>query len=219
MSSFPTMSSTTAPLPRSAAIVPAICRSPETIALRAAKPRSIRNLLSKARSSRTISSMAPQSAYPWSISTAAAVWEPAAAIWCATSRPRDPYPGTFGIGISVEADISVTGNVVENAPLYGIQLGWGAYMRNVIATGNIVRASGEGIYVSVVEGVGSAIICDNIIQDSKNGGIVGHSWSRCHGQGFDPEERARSTQTLILRAEYRQLISASVSASVGLMTP
>ncbi|UXN60819.1 TIGR03808 family TAT-translocated repetitive protein [Phyllobacterium zundukense] len=90
---------------------------------------------------------------------------------------KGPYPGTFGIGISVEADISVTGNVVENAPLYGIQLGWGAYMRNVIATGNIIRTSGEGVYVSVVEGVGSAIISDNIIQGSRNGGIVGHSWS------------------------------------------
>jgi uncharacterized secreted repeat protein (TIGR03808 family) len=89
---------------------------------------------------------------------------------------KGPYPGTFGVGISVEADISVTGNVVENAPLYGIQLGWGAYMRDVIATGNIVRESGEGIYVSIVEGVGSAIISDNIIQGSRNGGIVGHSW-------------------------------------------
>ncbi|CAN7551680.1 TIGR03808 family TAT-translocated repetitive protein [Phyllobacterium sp. LjRoot231] len=90
---------------------------------------------------------------------------------------KGPYPGTFGIGVSVEADVSVTGNVVENAPLYGIQLGWGAYMRNVIATGNIVRTSGEGIYVSIVEGVGPAIISDNIIQGSRNGGIVGHSWA------------------------------------------
>ncbi|TXR49794.1 TIGR03808 family TAT-translocated repetitive protein [Phyllobacterium endophyticum] len=90
---------------------------------------------------------------------------------------KGPYPGTFGIGISAEADISIAGNVVENAPLYGIQLGWGAYMRNVIAIGNIVRTSGEGIYVSVVPGAGSAIICDNIIQGSRNGGIVGHSWS------------------------------------------
>jgi uncharacterized secreted repeat protein (TIGR03808 family) len=90
---------------------------------------------------------------------------------------KGPYPGTFGVGIAVEADISVTGNVIESAPLYGIQLGWGTYMRNVIATGNIVRASGEGIYVSVVKGAGSAIISDNIIQDAKNGGIVGHSWA------------------------------------------
>lgn len=88
-----------------------------------------------------------------------------------------PYPGTFGVGIAVEADMAVTGNVIENAPLYGIQLGWGAYMRNVLATGNIVRTSGEGIYVSVVEGVGSAVVSENIIQGARNGGIVGHSWA------------------------------------------
>jgi len=90
---------------------------------------------------------------------------------------KGPYPGTFGVGIAAEADVSITGNVVESAPLYGIQIGWGAYMRNVIATGNIVRTSGEGIYVSVVKGVGSAVISDNIIQSARNGGIVGHSWS------------------------------------------
>jgi uncharacterized secreted repeat protein (TIGR03808 family) len=90
---------------------------------------------------------------------------------------KGPYPGTFGVGIAAEADISITGNVIENAPLYGIQLGWGPSMRNVIATGNIVRASGEGIYVSVVKGVGAAVVSDNIIQSAKNGGIVGHSWS------------------------------------------
>ncbi len=90
---------------------------------------------------------------------------------------KGPYPGTFGVGIAVEADIAVSGNVVENAPLYGIQLGWGPYMRNVIATGNIVRTSGEGIYVSVVKGVGSAVVTNNIIQGAKNGGIVGHSWT------------------------------------------
>lgn len=97
-----------------------------------------------------------------------------------TEGPYIPGPATpanFGVGITVEADISVTGNLIENAPLYGIQLGWGTYMRNVIATGNIVRMSDEGIYVSVVEGVGSATITDNIIQSAKNGGIVGHSWA------------------------------------------
>lgn len=50
-------------------------------------------------------------------------------------------------------------------------------MRNVLATGNIVRTSGEGIYVSVVEGVGSAVVSENIIQGARNGGIVGHSWA------------------------------------------
>ncbi|MBZ9654307.1 TIGR03808 family TAT-translocated repetitive protein [Phyllobacterium lublinensis] len=90
---------------------------------------------------------------------------------------KGPYPATFGVGIAVEADIAVTGNVIENAPLYGIQLGWGPYMRNLVATGNIIRTSGEGIYVSVVKGVGAAVITGNIIQSASNGGIVGHSWS------------------------------------------
>ncbi|QND52322.1 TIGR03808 family TAT-translocated repetitive protein [Phyllobacterium sp. 628] len=90
-----------------------------------------------------------------------------------------PYPADapgFGIGISVEADIAVNGNVVENAPLYGIKLGWGPYMRNVTATGNIIRQSGTGIYVSVVDGVGPAIITGNIIENAVKGGIIGHRW-------------------------------------------
>ena len=44
-----------------------------------------------------------------------------------------------GVGIGVEADTAVTGNVVENAPTAGILLGWGRYMRDVSATGNVVR--------------------------------------------------------------------------------
>ncbi|UGX84815.1 TIGR03808 family TAT-translocated repetitive protein [Phyllobacterium meliloti] len=90
-----------------------------------------------------------------------------------------PYPADapgFGIGISVEADISVTANVIENAALYGIKLGWGPYLRNVVATGNVIRQAGTGIYVSVVEGVGSAIVTDNIIEKAPRGGIVGHRW-------------------------------------------
>jgi uncharacterized secreted repeat protein (TIGR03808 family) len=35
-----------------------------------------------------------------------------------------------GIGIYVEADTSVTGNVVENAPSFGIIAGWGKYLRD-----------------------------------------------------------------------------------------
>ena len=36
-----------------------------------------------------------------------------------------------GIGIYVEADTSVTGNVIENAPSFGIIAGWGKYLRDV----------------------------------------------------------------------------------------
>ena len=40
-----------------------------------------------------------------------------------------------GIGIYVEADTSVTGNVIENAPSFGIVAGWGKYLRDVAIIG------------------------------------------------------------------------------------
>lgn len=91
-----------------------------------------------------------------------------------------PYPaevGGFGIGIGVEADTTVTGNVVENAPQCGMQLGWGPYLRNVIATGNVVRKAGIGIAVSVVDGAGPTIITDNVLQDMLHGAIIGKRWA------------------------------------------
>lgn len=91
-----------------------------------------------------------------------------------------PYPADapgFGVGISVEADTTVSGNVVENAPLYGMQIGWGPYMRNVVATGNIIRKAGTGIVVTVVEGAGTAVISDNVIDGAQNGAIVGQRWA------------------------------------------
>ncbi len=91
-----------------------------------------------------------------------------------------PYPPDapgFGSGISAEAETAVTGNVIENAPLYGIQLGWGPYLRNVTVTGNVIRKVGTGIAVSVVEGAGATLICDNIIDGAQNGAILGQRWA------------------------------------------
>ena len=91
-----------------------------------------------------------------------------------------PYPaevGGFGIGIGVEADTTVTGNVVENAPQCGMQLGWGPYLRNVVATGNVVRKAGIGIAVSVVDGAGPTIITDNVLQEVLHGAIIGKRWA------------------------------------------
>jgi uncharacterized secreted repeat protein (TIGR03808 family) len=84
----------------------------------------------------------------------------------------DPNDGA-GIGIGVEADAAVTGNVIENAPSAGIALGWGQYLRDVSVTGNVVRGAGVGITVSVSPGAGSAVIADNLISDAKGGAIVG----------------------------------------------
>jgi uncharacterized secreted repeat protein (TIGR03808 family) len=94
-----------------------------------------------------------------------------------TTGPYPADPPGFGVGISVEADTTVSGNVVENAPLYGMQIGWGPYLRNVVATGNIIRKAGTGIVVSVVEGAGTAVISDNVIDGARNGAIIGQRWA------------------------------------------
>ena len=91
-----------------------------------------------------------------------------------------PYPADapgFGVGITVEADASVTGNVIEAAPRYGMHLGWGPFLRNVVASGNVIRNTGEGIAVSVVEGSGSVVISDNVIDKSLRGAVIGHRWT------------------------------------------
>lgn len=82
----------------------------------------------------------------------------------------------FGIGIAAEADTLVASNVVENAPLWGLKLGWGPYLRNVVATGNIVRHSGVGCAVSVADGAGGAVISDNLFEDAAKGAVVAFLW-------------------------------------------
>jgi uncharacterized secreted repeat protein (TIGR03808 family) len=89
----------------------------------------------------------------------------------------DPSDGS-GIGIGVEADAAVTGNVIENAPTAGIQIGWGQYLRDVAVTGNVVRRAGIGIAVSVAPGAGSALIADNLIAGTTRGAILGMEWSK-----------------------------------------
>jgi uncharacterized secreted repeat protein (TIGR03808 family) len=76
-----------------------------------------------------------------------------------------------GSGIAVEADTTVTGNVVEGAPAYGIIVGWGEYMRDVTVTGNVVRKSRIGIGVATASGAGAALITDNLIDGAQDGSI------------------------------------------------
>ncbi len=85
-------------------------------------------------------------------------------------------PG-FGSGIIVEADTAVIGNVIENAPLWGIGIGWGPYLRNVTASSNVIRKAGTGIAVSVAEGAGAALLTGNVIEDAPGGGIAGFLWA------------------------------------------
>ncbi len=89
----------------------------------------------------------------------------------------DPNDGA-GIGIGVEADSAVTGNVIENAPSAGISVGFGQHLRDVTVTGNVVRMAGVGIAVSVAPGAGAAVIADNLIAGAERGAIVGMEWTK-----------------------------------------
>ncbi|NEV80061.1 TIGR03808 family TAT-translocated repetitive protein [Rhodopseudomonas sp. BR0C11] len=83
-----------------------------------------------------------------------------------------------GIGIYVEADTAVSGNVIENAPSFGIVAGWGRYLRDVAVTGNVVRKSFIGIGVSVMDGAGTATITGNVIAETPRGAVVGLDHAR-----------------------------------------
>jgi uncharacterized secreted repeat protein (TIGR03808 family) len=78
-----------------------------------------------------------------------------------------------GIGIYVEADSSVTGNVIENAPSFGIVAGWGKYLRDVAISGNVIRNALVGIGVSVVPGAGTVLVNNNMISGTPRGAVVG----------------------------------------------
>lgn len=97
---------------------------------------------------------------------------------CANNIIRDMFtrPGSEdlrGVGIGAEADTIVRGNLIENAPVMGIGLGWGKYLRDVSATGNIIRNSPIGIGVSVSKGAGRALISDNLISGATTHAIAG----------------------------------------------
>ncbi|MDD7909202.1 TIGR03808 family TAT-translocated repetitive protein [Pseudovibrio exalbescens] len=92
--------------------------------------------------------------------------------------PYEPEGLDFGIGIQAEADTTVTGNVIENAETIGIVVGWGPYMRNVIASQNIIRETPMGIAVSVAPGAGGAVLTQNVFDGVTEGGIVAHEWTK-----------------------------------------
>lgn len=94
------------------------------------------------------------------------------------TRRRDRPPEEAGIGIGVEADTVVSGNVIERAPRAGISVGWGPYLRNVAVTGNVVREAGFGVAVSVVAGAGVAVISGNLFAGTTRGAIVGMKWHK-----------------------------------------
>ncbi|MFM2422670.1 MAG: hypothetical protein RL291_1200 [Pseudomonadota bacterium] len=76
-----------------------------------------------------------------------------------------------GEGIGIEADAVVTGNVIENAPTAGMLIGWGRYMRDVVATGNLIRRTKIGIAVTGDTSAGQCLIAQNMISGATDGAI------------------------------------------------
>jgi uncharacterized secreted repeat protein (TIGR03808 family) len=102
-----------------------------------------------------------------------------------------------GIGIYVEADTSVTGNVVENAPAFGIVAGWGKYLRDVAISGNVIRNTFAGIGVSVAAGAGTALINNNVISETPRGAVVGLDHARAITADLASEGAQRYAQVVI----------------------
>jgi uncharacterized secreted repeat protein (TIGR03808 family) len=89
-------------------------------------------------------------------------------------RPIGTAPDdNAGVGIYVEADTSVSGNVIENAPSFGIIAGWGKYLRDVAISGNVIRDAFVGIGVSVTPGAGTVLVGNNLISQTPRGAVVG----------------------------------------------
>jgi uncharacterized secreted repeat protein (TIGR03808 family) len=78
---------------------------------------------------------------------------------------------SYGLGIAVEADSVVTGNVIEGSIAYGIMIGWGRYLRDVSVTDNLIRNAMIGIGVSIDPAAGTALITNNLISGAKDGAI------------------------------------------------
>lgn len=76
-----------------------------------------------------------------------------------------------GEGISVEADSVVTGNTIEGAPTAGITIGWGRYMREVVATSNVIRQSRVGILITRDPAAGACLVSQNMISGATGGAI------------------------------------------------
>ena len=91
----------------------------------------------------------------------------------------------------------MTGNVIENAPSYGIIAGWGKYLRDVAITGNVVRNADVGIGVSVTPGAGTALVNDNVISETPRGAVVGFDHARAITTDLSAEGAQRYAQVVV----------------------
>jgi uncharacterized secreted repeat protein (TIGR03808 family) len=86
-----------------------------------------------------------------------------------------------GVGIGIEADAAVSGNVIEGAPTAGIVAGWGPYLRDVAITGNLIRNAGVGILVTSDATAGACLISQNMISGARDGAIRAMDHGAPHG--------------------------------------
>jgi uncharacterized secreted repeat protein (TIGR03808 family) len=111
----------------------------------------------------------------------------------AAQRPGTA-PEDAGIGIGIEAETAVTGNVVENAAQIGIRAGWGPYLRNVTVSGNVVHNAAIGIAVSVAPKARDAVISGNIIAGAQLGAVVAMEWAKVVSGDLTKDGAARYPQ-------------------------
>ena len=102
-----------------------------------------------------------------------------------------------GIGIYVEADTTVTGNVIENAPSFGIVAGWGKYLRDVVISDNVIRKAFVGVGVSVAPGAGTALVNNNLISEAPRGAVVGLDHARPTTPDLSAEGAPRFAQIVV----------------------
>ena len=75
---------------------------------------------------------------------------------------------SLAIGIYAEADSTITGNTIESVRSFGILIGHGQYLRDLVVSGNLVRDADVGIgYSAQIEG------CKFIISNNLLSGITG----------------------------------------------
>ena len=115
-----------------------------------------------------------------------------------TKRPIGTAPDDdAGIGIYVEADTTVSGNVIENAPSFGIVAGWGKYLRDVVISGNVIRNALVGVGVSVTPGAGTALVNNNMISETPRGAVVGLDHARPITSDLSAEGAQRFAQVVL----------------------
>ncbi len=100
-----------------------------------------------------------------------------------------------GEGIAVEADATITGNTIEGAPTAGIVIGWGKYMRDCVASGNLIRNARVGIMVSSDSSAGAAFVTSNMISGATDGAIRAMTRGSAHG----PDLALTTTETPRIR--------------------